>query len=62
MIKVGLSRKVTASVLRAVVLDLKDVVAVFYADTSSFAFTTVRTIRKIPKYIGVYRKRHIGSF
>ena len=49
MIKVGLSRKVTASVLRAVVLDLKDVVAVFYADTSSFAFTTVYTVGKIYK-------------
>jgi hypothetical protein len=44
MIKVGRSGKVTASVLRAVVLDLKDVVAVSYADTSSFAFITVCTV------------------
>ena len=46
MIKVGRSGKVTASVLRAVVLDLKDAVAV------SYALTTVRTIGKISK---VYR-------
>ena len=55
MIKVGLIRNVTASVLRAVVLDLKDVVAVSFSNSIQF----VQSERYL-KYIGVYKKRYIG--